>query len=134
MDGILVSQELEALVGAGGIRALYAVRPGQILKVPPHMEERPGPVTVAVGESKPQQTRAQKRAEELEEARTSGRNAKHKAKVVAVTYRVHKVKSGQTLSGIAKRYNTSVSSLREANNLGSRSHITPGMKLKIPST
>ncbi|TXI80415.1 MAG: LysM peptidoglycan-binding domain-containing protein [Cupriavidus sp.] len=121
------------LASINGINKKHAVRPGQILKVPPHMEERPGPVTVAVGESKPQQTRAQKRAEELEEARTSGNN-KRKAKVVAVTYRVHKVKSGQTLSGIAKHYNTSVSSLREANNLGSKSHITPGMKLKIPST
>jgi dCTP deaminase len=30
MDGILVSQHLRALVGAGAIRALYPVRPGQV--------------------------------------------------------------------------------------------------------
>jgi dCTP deaminase len=30
MDGILVSQQLRALVGSGAIRALYPVRPGQV--------------------------------------------------------------------------------------------------------
>lgn len=124
------------LASINGIGRKHAVRPGQILKVPPHMEERPGPITVAVGESKPQQTRAQKRAEELEEARSSGKKGKGKgkSKTVAVAYQVHKVKSGQTLSSIAKRYNTSVDSLREANNLSSKSHIKPGQKLKIPTT
>lgn len=123
------------LASINGISKKHAVRPGQILKVPPHMEARPGPVTVAVGESKPQQTRAQKRAEELEEAKASSKKGKgKKSKTVAVAYQVHKVKSGQTLSSIAKRYNTSVSSLREANNLGGDSHIKPGMKLKIPAT
>lgn len=122
------------LASVNGISRKHHVRPGQILKVPPHVEGRPGPITVAVGESKPQQTRAQKRAEELEEARTSGRKGKSHPKAVSVSYKVHKVKSGQTLSGIAKRYNTSVDSLREANNLGSKSHITPGQKLKIPTT
>ncbi len=131
--GVSASQ----IASINGIGKKHHVRPGQILKVPPHMESRPGPVTVAVGESKPQQTRAQKRAEEAKEAaeeKVSTKKTKGKSKAVAVAYQVHKVKSGQTLSGIAKRYNTSVSSLREANNLDSKSHITPGMKLKIPST
>lgn len=122
------------LASINGIRKKHNLRAGQILKVPPHLEGRPGPITVAVGESKPQQTRAQKRAEELEEARTSGRKGKSRPKAVSVSYKVHKVKSGQTLSGIAKRYNTSVDSLREANNLGRKSHIKPGQKLKIPTT
>jgi membrane-bound lytic murein transglycosylase D len=107
-----------AIVSANGLGKQH-LRIGQIIKVPPHIEQRPGPVTVAVGESKPQQTRAQKRAELVEAAKS---------------YPVHKVKSGQTLSGIAKRYNTSVASLREVNNLGDSSHLKPGMKLKIPPT
>lgn len=106
-----------ALMAANGLGKKHHIRPGQIVKIPPHLEPRPGPVTVAVGESTPAQTRAQKRAEALEAAHA---------------YRVHKVKSGQTLSGIAKHYNTSVASLREVNNLDKSSHIQPGMKLKIP--
>ena len=95
------------------------LRVGQILKVPPHMESRPGPVTVAIGESKPQQTRAQRRAELSEATRT---------------FRIHKVKSGQTLSGIAQHYNTSVAKLCKVNNLREKSRIKPGMRLKIPPT
>jgi membrane-bound lytic murein transglycosylase D len=120
------------LASINGLGKKRHVRPGQILKVPPHLESRPGPITVAVGESKPQQTRAQKRAEEAEATQSASK--KTKGKTVAVSYQTHRVKSGQTLSGIAKRYNTSVSSLRKANNLSSQSHITPGMKLKIPPT
>ena len=129
------------LASINGLGKKHQVHAGQILKVPPHMESRPGPVTVAVGESTPQQTRAQKRAEEAEaaeEAKPSHKGkGKGKAKVAvaaAKTYQVHKVKSGQTLSSIAKRYNTSVASLQEANNLGKKAQIKPGMKLKIPST
>lgn len=123
-----------SIASINGIGKKHHLRPGQIIKVPPHMEARPGPITVAIGESKPQQTRAQKRAEEAEAAKPTSKKSKGKGKTVAVAYQVHKVKSGQTLSGIAKRYNISVSSIREANNLGSQSHIKPGMKLKIPPT
>ena len=124
------------LASINGIGKKHQVHAGQILKVPPHMEARPGPITVAVGESTPQQTRAQKRAEEAEAAKSSSKGKKGKSKIVvaAKTYQVHKVKSGQTLSSIAKRYNTSVASLQEANNLGKKAQIKPGMKLKIPPT
>jgi membrane-bound lytic murein transglycosylase D len=107
-----------AVLAANGLRG-KRIRVGQIIKIPPHVERRPGPISVAVGESKPQQTRAQKHAERTEAARS---------------FHVHKVQSGQTLTSIAKRYNTSVASLREVNNLGGSSYIKPGMKLKIPPT
>jgi membrane-bound lytic murein transglycosylase D len=107
-----------SVLAANGLRGKH-IRVGQIIKIPPHVEQRPGPILVAVGESKPQQTRAQKRAEKTEAARS---------------FHVHKVQSGQTLTSIARRYNTSVASLREVNNLGGSSSIKPGMKLKIPPT
>lgn len=47
--------------------------------------------------------------------------------------RVHTIASGDTLSGIAQRYNTSVSAIRRANNLSS-SMIQVGQRLKIPTT
>jgi len=44
----------------------------------------------------------------------------------------HVVKSGETLSGIAESYNTSLSKIRSMNNIY-QDNIRPGMKLKIPT-
>ncbi|PTU31802.1 lytic transglycosylase [Stenotrophobium rhamnosiphilum] len=128
-----------AIASVNGLGKKRHVRVGQILKVPAHTESRPGPITVAVGESKPQQTRAQKRAEVAEATKAakstkSVAKGKAKTKTASAKLQIHKVKSGQTLSSIAKRYNTSVASLRKVNDLDQTSHIKPGMKLKIPPT
>ncbi|MCB1046379.1 MAG: LysM peptidoglycan-binding domain-containing protein [Calditrichaeota bacterium] len=48
-----------------------------------------------------------------------------------VTIQHHTVKRGETLGRIAARYGISLSTLRAANNLGSRSLIHPGQKLVI---
>lgn len=93
------------------------LRIGQVLKIPPHVEQRPGPISVAVGESVPAQTRAQRKAEQAEAERG---------------YHVHKVTAGQTLGGIAKQYKVSLAALRGANKLDENSRIKPGMKLRIP--
>lgn len=45
---------------------------------------------------------------------------------------IHRVKRGETLSGIAKKYNVSVLSLKEANSLSTKSILSIGQKLKIP--
>jgi len=47
-------------------------------------------------------------------------------------YVYHRVRSGETLSGIASRYHTSVSRIMRANNLRSSHYIVAGKKLKIP--
>ena len=44
----------------------------------------------------------------------------------------HRVKAGQTLSGIAEQYGISVDALRTANGLGARSQVRPGQVLRIP--
>jgi membrane-bound lytic murein transglycosylase D len=48
------------------------------------------------------------------------------------SYAVHRVRSGETLSGIARRHGTSVSAIVRANNLRSRNRIYKGQRLKIP--
>ncbi len=47
--------------------------------------------------------------------------------------RYHTVKKGETLSGIAQTYGTTVSTLAKLNGLSSRSTLHAGKKLKIPS-
>jgi membrane-bound lytic murein transglycosylase D len=44
----------------------------------------------------------------------------------------HKVRRGETLASIAQRYGVSVSSLRKANGMRSRSVLKAGQKLRIP--
>ncbi|MBC8153576.1 MAG: peptidoglycan DD-metalloendopeptidase family protein [Bacteroidetes bacterium] len=44
---------------------------------------------------------------------------------------LHKVRSGETLSGIASRYGQSASALARKNHLSSRSRIRPGQKLRV---
>jgi membrane-bound lytic murein transglycosylase D len=48
------------------------------------------------------------------------------------TYTVHRVRNGETLSTIARRYGSSVNSIVRANNLRSRNRIRAGQRLKIP--
>ncbi len=47
--------------------------------------------------------------------------------------RVHIVRPGETLSGIAERFNVSLSALLSANRLTARSRIRPGDSIRIPS-
>ncbi len=69
-----------------------------------------------------------------EETAPAKSKAKAKAKIAkAPAARTHKVKSGQTLSGIAAQYQVSVAALKKHNNLPKSGLIKPGMKLKIPS-
>ena len=51
----------------------------------------------------------------------------------APTYVVHRVRRGDSLSGIACRYGTSVSAIMRLNNLRSKSYIKAGWRLKVPT-
>lgn len=48
-------------------------------------------------------------------------------------YRVHRVRNGETLSTIARKYRTSVRRIMRANNLRSSHYIVAGKKLRIPT-
>lgn len=49
------------------------------------------------------------------------------------TYVIHYVRRGDTVSGIATRYRTSVSAIARMNNLGRRYLIRPGQRLRVPT-
>jgi membrane-bound lytic murein transglycosylase D len=51
----------------------------------------------------------------------------------ATDYRFHKVKNGESLSTIAKKYNTSINALMAINKLKSKNHLKAGEELKIPT-
>jgi membrane-bound lytic murein transglycosylase D len=48
-------------------------------------------------------------------------------------YAYHRVRRGETLSHLARRYHTSVRAIMEANNLRSANYVRVGQKLKIPA-
>lgn len=166
----------KAIRQANGLKS-DMIRIGQVLKIPPREESRPGPIAVAVGEPQPSLTRSQ-RAAAMEEEKSAARRhtvrsgdtldriaRQYRVSVAALrtqnalqgslikvgqqlsippgtaagsqgqtaTYRSHTVRSGQTLSAIAKRYGVSVQALRDANSM-SGSMIKPGQKLRVPQS
>ena len=62
-----------------------------------------------------------------EETRTASRSSSR-----AAEGRTHTVEGGETLWGIARRYDVSVARLREANDLGDDAAIQPGQTLRVP--
>ena len=50
----------------------------------------------------------------------------------ATAAKVHRVRRGETLTGLAKRYGVSVQALREANGLSDDDALHAGAKLRIP--
>ena len=49
------------------------------------------------------------------------------------SYGVHRVQRGQTLSGIARRYGTSIRAIMNMNGLRNKNYLRTGMRLKVPT-
>ncbi|MBN2195923.1 MAG: LysM peptidoglycan-binding domain-containing protein [Polyangiaceae bacterium] len=62
----------------------------------------------------------------------SAEGSKSPAGAATVTPRVHVVRSGETLSGIAKRYRVTTTALARKNGLDPKKPIRPGQRLAIP--
>jgi len=60
-----------------------------------------------------------------------GIKAQKQARAEAAAMKWHKVKSGDTLSGIAKKYGTTVRRLCQLNNIKETKILQIGMKLRV---
>ena len=65
-------------------------------------------------------------------ARSSGRVTTSVTGATMSEERVHQVRRGETLTGLAKRYRVSVQALREANGMSSGDALRAGATLRIP--
>jgi membrane-bound lytic murein transglycosylase D len=99
---------IDQIRSSNGLKRSSMIRVGQVLKIPPRH-----------GASAP---RARAHAHAVALHHPAGESPA-----------IHKVRRGQTLSSIAKHYRVSISALRQANDLGSSSHLSIGQKLKIPA-
>ncbi len=107
-----VSQQ--AILAANGLRSGARLRAGRTIKIPPH----DAPSTVVASAEVP----------EAHVLKTSV----HASAGGKSHLRLHKVRSGQTLGSIARRYQTSISALRQVNGLGDSDLLRVGSTLKIP--
>lgn len=99
------------IMQANGLRSAHRIRVGQVLKIPPK-----GGVGASMAAS-----RSSKPPAQASSARSSGSGSG-----------IHRVRRGDTLSSIARRYGTSVSAVKQANNIRNVRSLQIGQSLKIP--
>ena len=112
------SQQILALNGLANAKK---VRVGQTLKIP--SRDDAAPIQLA---SAPEAAPAAGSAPHTLHLKTEVASAK------SLRVRTHRVTSGQTLGAIAKRYQTTIHSLRELNGLGDKDLLRVGSTIKVP--
>ncbi|MDO9452268.1 MAG: LysM peptidoglycan-binding domain-containing protein [Stagnimonas sp.] len=119
-------------VSESGLRSMNGLKKGKlaagkVIRIPNNGDNEPAD-TVVADAADMSNVRSETPANKKPKADKPGKSAK-----AVATARTHKVTSGQTLSGIAAKYNVSVAQLKQHNNLSKSGVIRAGMKLKIPS-
>lgn len=122
------------------IRELNAINEGEILKVGVKLRVKKvtGEIVAAGGgaedrnvakvEAAASENVATEPAAEVTKAQASGKVVNEDS-----DSRIHRVKRGENLSVIARKYGTTVQAIKKANNLGRRSILKIGITLVIPS-
>lgn len=115
------------------IARLAGTTPGEIQALNPHIKRHvtpPGPLEIRVPEGKGEQLRAR-----LAQGIPPALKTSH-GHVATVGGReggvVHRVKKGESLGEIARRYGTRVEAIQGLNHLASIHHLKEGQELKIP--
>lgn len=122
------SQQILALNGLSNAKK---VRAGQTLKIPSRDDSSSPTLVASAAPAAP----AASAAVAVASADVAPRTMHLKTEVSAakaLRVRTHRVKSGQTLGAIAKRYQTTIHSLRELNGLGDNDLLRVGSTIKVP--
>lgn len=98
---------VSTLSQANGLGKRSFIRAGQQLRIPPRSGGRPMKVAAPIAGA------------------AAGGDG--------VTYLLHQVRPGQTLTSIARQYRTTIDSLRQLNDIGEGAILQAGAKLKVPS-
>jgi LysM repeat protein/soluble lytic murein transglycosylase-like protein len=129
---------VDAVREANEIEASETIRPGQTLRIP---RTASGSSSAAASSTRAESgsTRSGTAASRASEgsssaARPSSSSASGSRTGGAARAREHTVGEGETLWGIARRYETTVDTLRRANDLEEDEQIQPGQKLSIPQS
>lgn len=134
--------DLDALRDQNGLWRLQYLPAGQVLRVPLAWEGKYNEHRVVTGDDLDSVATAMKsrpwriiRDNNLfwDETLTTGMTLKVRPSPALPTYVTYRVTNGDTLGALARRYNTSVSAIQVANNLGRKTTIRIGQQLRIPS-
>jgi membrane-bound lytic murein transglycosylase D len=101
------------------------LRRGVVVRVPPHDGSV---IATAIASLKPIPKASAKNGAKAIAVSTEAKAAK-----AANSYRTHKVRSGQTLSHIAKQYRVSIAAIRQLNGFTDSSLLHPGQRIRVPT-
>jgi membrane-bound lytic murein transglycosylase D len=116
---------VDAVREANEIEESGTIRPGQTLRIP----RAASPPSSTTASSTRTESGSSRSGTAASTARTESGSSRPAS---AARAREHTVGEGETLWGIARRYETTVDSLRRANDLAEDEQIRPGQKLSIP--
>jgi LysM repeat protein len=134
--------ELEAIRAANGLWQLQSVPAGVALRLPLDADRR-HLLHAAVGLTPPPRAEPARTVAQSPAVPASGvvraaapatpARAPRQAAPAAPRTVVHRVARGETLTGLARRYGTSVAAIQQANGMGRRTALLAGQRLRIPS-
>ncbi len=116
----------KSLMAANKISDASKIRSGQILKIP----GKSATIATKSNTSNKKQVATKQSSKKSNTKNSGGKKSKKTAVAKAKT---HKIASGETLLGIAIKYDVSTKNLMQANNIGDASKVRAGQVLKIPS-
>lgn len=123
---------MEALREANGLEESEAIRPGQTLRIPRAASAAPGAASAPTEPASRSSTSTRPPAQRESSTARPSASPPSGSRSGAARPREHTVADGETLWAIARRYQTTVESLRRANDLAEDQQIRPGQKLTIP--
>ena len=127
---------VDAVRTANDLAEDAAIQPGQTLRIPRTSSSASSSTAAAprTAPARPSTSAGRPAAERTGTASSTRPStaAPSSSRPAAARKREHTVGDGETLWGIARKYDTTVENLRRANSLDEDDQIRPGQKLRIP--